>query len=230
MNRPGESVLESVRLDKAVYLLASNSPRRRQLLALTGWSFSVNPADVDETPLAGEKPRDHVLRLAQSKARALLPLAQGYSWIIAADTVVVDGENILGKPEDAAQAIAVLQRLRGRTHQVYTGLALLRPSDGALLTDVCATQVPMRNYSDEEIRTYVASGDPLDKAGAYAIQHAGFHPVETMRGCYANVVGLPLCHLTRLLRRLKAEPPVNIPAACQAAVVYQCPVFREILG
>src|SRR5204863_5653183 len=108
-------------------------------------------------------------------------------------TTVVDGNDILGKPIDNAEAFAMLTRLRGHTHQVYTGVALLRKSDGLLLKELSVTDVPMRDYSDEEINAYIATGDPLDKAGAYAIQHPQFQPVEHMRGCYASVMGLPLC-------------------------------------
>ena len=100
----------------------------------------------------------------------------------------------------------MLRRLRSRTHQVYTGIAVMPLSDGNLLTDLCVTDVPMRAYSDEEIDAYVATGDPLDKAGAYAIQHPDFHPVESMSGCYASVMGLPLCHLTRTLRNTRDSP------------------------
>jgi septum formation protein len=159
-------------------ILASNSPRRRQLLALAGWDFIVSVADVDESPLPNESPADYVIRLAETKARAIT--ADADQIILAADTTVVDGSDILGKPRDDAEAIAMLTRLRGRTHQVYTGIALLRVSDGLLLKDLCVTDVPMREYSDEEMRVYVATGDPLDKAGAYAIQHPGFSPVESM--------------------------------------------------
>ena len=211
-------------------ILASNSPRRKELLALLGLPYRSCPADIDESPLPGEAPRAYVLRLAEGKARTVASQVPVDSLVIAADTTVADGMQILGKPVDEQQAVEMLNRLRGHTHQVYTGVAILRLADHTLLLDACATDVPMREYSPAEITAYVATGDPLDKAGAYAIQHAGFHPVETLQGCYANVVGLPLCHLTRLLRRLNAEPPVDVPAACQAAIDYQCPVFKEILG
>jgi len=101
--------------------------------------------------------------------------------------------------------------------------------DGNLLTDVCVTDVPMRNYSDEEIHAYVATGDPLDKAGAYAIQHADFNPVIDMQGCYASVMGLPLCHVTRLLREMDIEPGADLPANCQSFLNYACPAFARIL-
>jgi len=135
------------------------------------------------------------------------------------------------------EATAMLTRLRGRTHQVYTGIALLRMSDGHLLTDLCVTDVPMRDYSDEEIRAYVATGDPLDKAGAYAIQHAGFSPVVMpsnghvgMDGCYASVMGLPLCHVTRLMRTMGVQPNADVPLNCQKLLEYECPVYTSILS
>lgn len=216
-----------------ILILASNSPRRRQLLALGGWKFTIIPAEVDERPLEGEKPREYVIRLAETKARSVVPRAIPGGIVVAADTTVVDsddrGEYILGKPADAIEAKAILRRLRGRKHQVYTALAVLRVADGALFTDWCVTEVPMRNYSDAEISLYVASGDPMDKAGAYAIQNASFNPVENLYGCYANVMGLPLCHLTRTLVRIGLQPQTDIPTACQDTLHYQCPVYPQIL-
>ena len=218
-------VLES---SPVILILASNSPRRRQLIALTNCDFTVSVADVDENTRANESPGDYVLRLAETKARAV---TTGEDQIIlAADTAVVDGPDILGKPKDDVDAIAMLTRLRGRTHQVYTGVALLRVSDGLLLEDLCVTDVPMRGYSDEEIRDYVATGDPLDKAGAYAIQHAQFSPVARMDGCYASVMGLPLCHVVRLMRKMGIEPNANVPVNCQGLLEYECPVFESILS
>ena len=211
-------------------LLASNSPRRRELITLIGWPFSAQPADVDESPLAGEAPQDYVLRLAVEKARAAAVAATSDDIIIAADTTVALDGQILGKPADAMQARQMLRQLRGREHQVFTGLAVLQMPDNKLLADYCTTDVPMRAYGDDEIETYIASGDPMDKAGAYAIQHAGFHPVGGLRGCYANVMGLPLCHLVRAFRRLTMQLAADVPAACQQALQYQCPVTQEILS
>lgn len=208
-------------------ILASNSPRRRQLLALAGWEFIVSVADVDESQYENESPAEYVLRLAETKARAVK--ADADRLILAADTTVVDGSDILGKPRDGAEATAMLTRLRGRTHQVYTGVALLRTSDSLLLTDLCVTDVPMRRYSDEEIQSYVASGDPLDKAGAYAIQHSGFRPVASMAGCYASVMGLPLCHVVRMMRRMGVQPNADVPQNCQELLEYDCPVYEDIL-
>ena len=209
-------------------ILASNSPRRRQLIGLTGWDFIVSVADVDESPRENESPAEYVIRLATTKARAITAKADDI--ILAADTTVVDGSEILGKPQDKAEAVAMLTRLRGRTHQVYTGIALLRGGDNSLLTDLCVTDVPMRDYTDEEIRAYVASGDPFDKAGAYAIQHPEFRPVAGMDGCYASVMGLPLCHVVRSMRKLGVEPSADVPANCQKLLEYDCPVFNSILN
>jgi len=208
-------------------ILASNSPRRRQLLGLAGWNFVVSVADVDESQLKNESPADYVLRLAEKKARAVK--ADADQLVLASDTTVVDGLDILGKPQDDAEAIAMLTRLRGRTHQVYTGVALLRISDDSLLTDLCVTDVPMRAYSDEEIRAYVATGDPLDKAGAYAIQHSEFRPVASMNGCYASVMGLPLCHVVRMVRKMGVQSNADVPANCQKLLEYDCPMYTSIL-
>ena len=211
-------------------LLASNSPRRRQLISLGGWQFDTAPANLDESLLAGEKPADYVLRLAKAKARAAAASAGPRQVILGSDTTVVIDGDILGKPADDTEATAMLRRLRGRTHQVYTGIAALDNASGRLLSDLCVTDVPMRAYGDDEISAYVASGDPLDKAGAYAIQHPGFQPVASMAGCFASVMGLPLCHLTRLLRQFELPPEADIPAACQAFLHYDCPVYSSILG
>jgi MAF protein len=213
---------------KASLILASNSPRRRQLLALTGIPFVVLVADVDESQLANESPADYVLRLAETKARAVH--AEAGQVILAADTTVVDGTDILGKPKDAAEATTMLKRLRGHVHQVYTGIALFRKSDGLLLTDLCVTDVPMRDYSDEEINAYVATGDPLDKAGAYAIQHPGFHPVARMDGCFASVMGLPVCHVILQMRKMNLQPDTGFFAGCETLLEYHCPVSSAILN
>ncbi len=196
-------------------------------MALGGWAYQAHPADVDETPLPGESPAAYVLRLAENKARAAA-LTGGAQLVLAADTTVVDAGNILGKPQHTAEARDMLRRLRGRTHQVFTALAVLPVSGERLLTDVCITDVPMRDYSEAEIDAYVDSGDPLDKAGAYAIQHAGFHPVESLAGCYANVVGLPLCHLANMLFKQGLPVRADLPDACQSALDYHCPVYQQI--
>jgi septum formation protein len=224
-----EAVLESPSVtDKPLLILGSNSPRRRQLLALTGLKFSVSAADVDESQQSNELPTEYVLRLAETKARAIH--ADADQIILAADTAVVDGVDILGKPKDSADAIAMLTRLRGHTHQVYSGIALLRLHDGLLLTDLCVTNVPMRNYSDEEINAYVQTGDPLDKAGAYGIQHPQFQPVASLSGCYASVMGLPVCHVILLMRKMDIQPNTDFFLSCETLLEYQCPVSNAILN
>jgi len=218
-------------------VLASNSPRRRELLALGGWRFDTRPAEVDESQRPGEEPSTYVLRLAESKARTCAASPKNRETmsppeeliILAADTAVVNGKAILGKPKSMAEAVEMLQRLRNRTHQVFTGIAVMRGTGGNLRTDLCVTDVPMRAYSDDEIDTYTATGDPLDKAGAYAIQHPQFHPVKKMSGCYASVMGLPLCHLTRTLRLFDIVPQTDISAECQSRLNYMCPISAEVL-
>jgi len=223
-------VLESQPVsEKNILVLASNSPRRRQLLSLGDWKFSVSVADVDESQLPAESPGDYVLRLARTKARKSAENANREGVVIAADTTVVDGDDILGKPADELDAIRMLKRLRGHTHQVYTGLALLRVSDGHALSDLTVTDVPMRDYSDEEIGAYVQTGDPLDKAGAYAIQHARFHPVENLAGCFASVMGLPLCRLTWLLQQFDIAPESSAGIRCQTELQYDCPISSAVL-
>jgi septum formation protein len=209
------------------FLLASGSPRRRELLSLLGLPFSVVVADVDETDGDGESPPAMVQRLSWAKALAVA-VRHTHALVVAADTTVaLDGES-LGKPADAAEATAMLRALRGRPHQVYSGLTVAQ--GGWTLTDLAESDVWMRDYDDEEIARYVASGNPLDKAGAYAVQHAGFHPAKQVEGCFASVMGLPLCHLARALARLGVAVPADVPTACQAHTGFACRVFEEILG
>lgn len=212
-------------------LLASNSPRRRQLLSLAGWTFNIRPADLDETPWVDELPPSYVLRLAESKARAASAFAQSGQIILAADTTVVDGDSILGKPADAGEAQKMLTRLRSRAHTVYTAICAYDPQTGRCLTDLCATQVWMRNYSDEELADYIASGDPFDKAGAYAIQNQSFHPVERISGCYPNVVGLPVCRVNHLLEQLGLAVSETDRANCQAHLSLErpCSFYENVL-
>jgi septum formation protein len=191
--------------------------------------FTVVVSDVDESQRANEMPDDYVLRLAQAKARAVAENANSDIIIIGSDTAVIDGNEILGKPKNEEDAERMLKQLRGHTHQVFTGVAFYRVGDGKMLTELCITDVPMRGYSDDEIKAYVQTGDPLDKAGAYAIQHPDFQPVASMRGCYASVMGLPMCHVIRTLEKLNIRPLGIVPMACQNLLNYQCPVSSAIL-
>jgi len=210
-------------------ILASNSPRRRQMLAWTGWPFRFSAVDIDETPYQGETPGDYVSRLARTKAEAGADQVQPGCLVLAADTIVADDQVLLGKPSTPDEAIEMLRRLKGRSHQVFTAIHLISTGTGLATADLCCANVPMRAYSDDEINAYVQTGDPLDKAGAYAIQHAEFHPVENFNSCYACVVGLPLCHLVRSMARLGFSPVNDVPAVCQGNLQYQCPVYAAVL-
>ena len=211
------------------FVLASRSPRRQELLALVGIAFSVLPTATDEQRQPGESPEHYVRRLSRDKAQAAACILNRPALVLAADTIVVDGDDVLEKPVDAADAAAMLRRLRGRTHRVFTAVTLLDAPDGEPVTEMANSPVRMRATSDAEIAAYVASGDPFDKAGAYAIQHAGFHPAEAFGHCFANVMGLPLCHVTRMLRDRGIVPPVDVPGACQRHLAYACPVSEDIL-
>ncbi|HZU05038.1 MAG TPA: Maf family protein [Chloroflexota bacterium] len=194
-------------------VLASASPRRRELLARLGLPFEIVVPQVDETPAPGEPPAALATRLAAAKAEAVGRL-RPHALVLAADTVVYDGTEVLGKPRDAAEAAAMLRRLCGRQHEVLTAVWVRRP-DAAPLSGLARTLVEMRPYTEEEIAAYVASGNPLDKAGAYAIQHPEFRPVARIVGCYLNVVGLPLCVVTELLRAAGLGPYLPAAVPCE---------------
>ena len=182
-------------------VLASQSPRRRFLLQGLGCDLTVRPADIDETPQPAELAEDYVRRLASEKACACD--ASTEEIVIAADTVVVLDGLILGKPRDEAEAKAMLERLSGITHQVLSGVAV-RHGDISL-TGVEVTEVRFRNLSVSEIDAYVATGEPLDKAGAYGIQGHGGALVADIHGDYPSVVGLPITKLDSLLRQLEMQ-------------------------
>lgn len=209
-------------------ILASGSPRRRQLLSLLGIPFVVKVAGVDENRLYGEPPTELVLRVSQMKALAVRDVRPD-ELVVAADTVVVLDGDILGKPSDPDDARQMLERLRGRSHMVYSGVTVWHPASRRMVSRLGETVVWMREYTDEEIVSYVESRDPMDKAGAYAIQHAVFDPVSELDGCWLNVVGLPLCHLGRALARFGVVPPANVPGTCKAFSQYDCSVSPEIL-
>jgi len=197
-------------------VLASVSPRRRELLQQCGIDCAVMPVSAEELARAGETPEETAVRLACEKARLALKRLDGRAGLIlAADTIVADGGRMLGKPRDKDQAEEFLQRLRGREHRVITGVCLLRAPDGGEKTDLAVTAVRMREYSPAELAEYLASGDALDKAGAYAIQHPSFHPVESIAGCYTNVVGLPLCRVYALLESAGETPDRPLPEGCR---------------
>jgi septum formation protein len=182
-------------------VLASASPRRRDLLAGLGLRFEVRAAAVDESPRPGEPPADLVERLARAKAEAVA--GNRDEVVIAADTVVVADGETLGKPVDAGDAARMLRRLGGRTHRVLTGVAVRH--DGAAAATVVATEVTFTPLTEADIEWYVATGEPLDKAGAYAIQGAGGLFVARIAGSYHNVVGLPLAQLESMCARMDID-------------------------
>lgn len=206
-------------------VLASASPRRRAFLTALGLDFTVLTADLDETPAAGEAPAALARRLAVEKARAIaarLPGDGRRRLVVAADTVVALGDVILGKPADAAEAATMLDALRGRTHSVHSGVCVLDAPAGSYTAHVNSTAVTMRAYSDAEIADYIAGGDPLDKAGAYAVQHPAFAPVAALDGCLAGVMGLPLADLRDLLERAGVAVPAPLPPICEAYAGFSC--------
>lgn len=211
-------------------VLASGSPRRQELIGLVGIEWETMIADVDESSVHHYNPAVDVIQTAQLKAKAVAEQITEACIILAADTTVaLEGER-LNKPADPGNARSMLRKLRGKTHQVYTGLVLLDTNTGRMVTEIATIDVPMRFYSDDEIEAYIATGDPLDKAGSYAIQHPDFQPVVGLVGCYAGVMGLPLCHLTRALRQFNIPVSDEVASRCQLAHYYDCPIYMDILN
>lgn len=177
-------------------ILASQSPRRRELMALLGIPFTVQAADIDETMDPGKAPYDEVARVSRLKAAAVARAPEDV--VIAADTIVVCAGKILGKPRDKDDAFAMLQLLSGRDHQVMTGMTVLYGDTCISCTEV--THIHFRSLSDGEIRSYIATGEPMDKAGSYGIQGGAALFAQRIEGDYYNVVGLPVCRLGMILR------------------------------
>ncbi len=194
--------------DALPLLLASASPRRRELLTQIGVVHEVAAMDVDESARRGEQPGPLVERLAAIKAEAARGHARPGQWVLAADTVVAIDDEALGKPEDDAAAAAMLRRLSGREHRVITGMALLR-DDAPVRTGRGETRVWMRRLEEADIAAYWASGEPRDKAGAYALQGRGAAFVERIDGSCSNVIGLPLFELEQWLNAV-ADPPARV--------------------
>ncbi len=180
------------------FILASKSPRRRYLLKQAGLNFVVVPSRVDESNISIRNPKAYVLKLAELKAK---DVAQNYpeSWVIGADTIVVIGDSILGKPRSRNDAHQMLSKLSGQTHQVYTGFAICCKARKKLFSQVVKTDVIFKELSEEEIQWYINTPEPFDKAGAYAIQGIGTFLVRSIHGSYTNVVGLPVCEVIEFL-------------------------------
>jgi septum formation protein len=200
------------------------------MISWLGIPFERLDGSINESPLQGENPQEHVLRVAEEKARSATRELEGNWIVISADTVVVDKGLILGKPMDAEDAARMLEQLGGGVHSVDTGLIIYNLKDRSFNRVLCESQVRMRAFTAEEVLDYVRSGDPLDKAGAYAIQNRDFNPVQDFTGCMANVMGLPLCHLVRELRPLGIPLNLDLTGLCREKLAYDCPVSDQILA
>ena len=221
-------------------ILATNSPRRKQLLGSIGWDFISIAPEIDEQVIEGECPEEYTRRVARAKTQAA-KYQPGVSWkkgdlILAADTAVIDsvrgrnpeGEDllkILGKPATLSEAQEMLLRLRGRTHQVCTSITVLDPAVGMIREATEFSTVKMRNYTMNEMNEYISSRDPFDKAGGYAIQHPTFQPVKKVNGCFPNVVGLPVCQVLRLIAESGYYPFINELKSCDKSEV-PCWIYR----
>lgn len=190
-------------------ILASASPRRSELLHQVGFDFEIIPSLAEEKEIAGESPEEHVIRLSLEKAREVSTRDDiDGRWIIGSDTIVLCDDLILGKPADAEDAARMLRTLSGRTHKVLSGYAILDRGTGENRAAAVTTRVSFRSLTDAEISGYIASGEPTDKAGAYAIQGLGAFMVSRIEGSYSNVVGLPLCEVVQALGTLGVPLPV----------------------
>jgi septum formation protein len=196
------------------FILASSSPRRRELLSSIGLEFDVLPSNVPEVHREGEAPEEYVARLSREKAE---PLSNAHPsrWVIAADTTVLLGDQLLEKPVDAADAVRMLGLLAGQTHMVYTGVTLENVESGYRETRVSESEVRILPLSRQDIEWYVGTGEPLDKAGSYAVHGIFAMFIESIHGSYTNVVGLPLATLFQMLRRAGIDPLVKTVGSLQ---------------
>ena len=203
-------------------LLASKSPRRQAFFELLGVPFVAVTAEVDETPVDGESPMEMVRRLSLAKAQAVADRADDPALVVGSDTTVVFEGQVMGKPSSQEEARRMLLTLRGGPHEVHTGVSIVEAGRERAITWSVTSVVWMRPYSEKEIERYIASGDPFDKAGGYAIQHSLFRPAARIEGCYANVMGMPLCHLVPHLVHLGMVLNVDLPSVCTALTGLPC--------
>lgn len=187
----------------ALLILASASPRRREILQSLGLNFKIIPAHVNEDYLQGESPSKHVRRLSYNKAMAIA-LKHQNAWVLGADTIVVIDGVILGKPQNKTQAKKMLRKLSGREHKVFTGFTIANIASGICTTKVVQSTVRFKTISPDEMNWYIACDEPYDKAGGYAIQGKGAYFIQSIRGSYTNVIGLPLCEVLEILKKIKA--------------------------
>ena len=203
-------------------VLASASPRRRELLGEMGLKFQIVPSGVPEVPMPGEPPEDVVRRLSADKALAVASTV-GQGFVIGADSMVVLEGEVIGKPTDAAEARLMLLRLRGTRHQVATGVTVVDAASGRYLSDSMTSNITLRDMSEQEIDASIATGTPLDKAGAYAVQDTELQPAQSWDGCYSNIVGLPLCRLGEMLAELGYPLPPDWPEKAARVCGDSCP-------
>ncbi len=208
------------------FILASQSPRRRELLQLLGYPFKSIAANADEDSVDVSDPALNVQQTAVLKANIIIQKYQVTSQIreilIAADTTVAFNGQMLNKPQDETEAASMLTAMCNKKHEVYTGYVIRDLTNGQELVGVSTAVVTMRHYSQQEIADYIATGDPMDKAGAYAIQHPQFNPVAKLDGCFLNVMGLPVCDLISALRQFNLHPNFANNALHDAHQNYAC--------
>lgn len=185
------------------FILASSSPRRRELLTTLGLAFEVIPPQVEELEVHGETPREHVARLSRAKAFEVAK-REVDRWILGADTVVFIDGTILGKPKDEAEAYSMLKKISGREHKVITGFFIYHPYHSTSVGDEIESFVKVKALDEKEIKGYIKTEEPFDKAGAYAIQGIGMFMIEKVRGSYTNVIGLPVCEIIAALKQVGA--------------------------
>ncbi len=228
----GLTQTERAQEGKRQLVLASGSPRRRELLGLLGVGFEVVVSDVDESVVTVADPAVNALETARLKTVAVVERLQRMGRmnvvVLGSDTNVAFGGLIFGKPRDEAEAFETLAMLRRKVHQVHTGVVLMRGDSAEIRQFTATSDVYMREYSDEAIFEYIKTGDPMDKAGAYSIQHSVFRPFETYEGCYAGVMGLPICHLIEPLREMGIVVSSEIVSDCPQGYCYQQLAFDPL--
>jgi septum formation protein len=213
LNNPSSLVVENVQL-----ILASASPRRHELLRQLGVSYRVEVSDVDEDVLPGEDPADYVRRVAQDKVAAVASRNESGLPVLGADTTVVIGNRILGKPGDAGEAAEMLRLLSGQVHKVYSAVVLIY-ANGTIRSRLSVTEVRFAELAEDWIETYVATGEPMDKAGAYGVQGCAAHRISEIRGSYSGVMGLPLYETMELLHAGGFSLPPIAPSSPQSSQV-----------
>ena len=226
--QPAAVIKSPISMHTKKLILASGSPRRNELLGLLGVPFTKRPAEINERKRESESPREYVERMASEKGSA--HVIGKDEIVLSADTIVELDGLVIGKPADEHDAWRILKLLRGETHHVFTALSLHLDEGNSVLSDISQTLVTMREYSDSEIKDYISREEYADKAGGYAIQDPLFHPVREIRGCYSNVMGLPLCHMFRLFKQAGISLDVEIAGVCQRYNDITCEVYPSIVN